>query len=142
QEMREEIEARRLARTVGADQGMDGPSLDGEVDTVDGDEALELLSQPARLQYRVIRHAWASQDHCDPGSSPFDPSRDYPGRVPAWQMTSDAFGLLAPFRSALLQESIDTFLAVGFEHVARHDARRKRISVCDRTVDLSIEGLL
>ena len=54
--MREEIEAGRLAGTVGADQRMNRPAPNVEIDAVDGDEALEFLGEPARLQDDFFGH--------------------------------------------------------------------------------------
>src|SRR5262249_32867318 len=45
QEAREEVEARRLAGAVGADQADDGAGVDGEADAVDGREAAEVHAE-------------------------------------------------------------------------------------------------
>src|ERR1700681_3193434 len=58
QEMREQIEASRLAGAVGTDQSVDRPALDRKIDAIDGDEAFELLGQAAGLEYGVVRHAY------------------------------------------------------------------------------------
>ena len=50
QEVREQVEERRLARTVRPDQGMNGVAPYAEIDVLDRDEALELLRQPFRLE--------------------------------------------------------------------------------------------
>src|SRR6202171_5749169 len=84
QEMREQIETGGLAGAVGTDQGVDGPALDGKIDAIDGDEAFELLGQAARLEYRVVRHAyvWGKSARARLW---FKVSRDYPVRSSAWQ---------------------------------------------------------
>src|SRR2546429_3700728 len=84
QEMREEIEASGLAGAVGTDQRVDGPALDRKSNAIDGDEAFELLGQPTRLEYRVIRHAyvWGSASRACPC---FNVRRDYPVRAGPWQ---------------------------------------------------------
>src|SRR5690242_8529208 len=50
QEMGQQVEARRLARTVRPDQGMNGVAPYAEIDVFDRDEAPELLRQPFRLE--------------------------------------------------------------------------------------------
>ena len=55
--MREQVEAGRLAGAVRADQRVDRAAADREVDVLDGDEALELLGEPARFEDGVVGHA-------------------------------------------------------------------------------------
>ena len=59
QEVREQVEAGRLAGAVRADQRVDRAATHRQVDVLDGDEALELLGEPARLENRVVGHAAA-----------------------------------------------------------------------------------
>src|SRR5882724_8121416 len=54
--VREQIEARGLARAVGADQGVDASAPDLEADAADGDETLELLGQAPRFENDIFRH--------------------------------------------------------------------------------------
>ena len=53
EELAKQIETGRLAGSVGADDGMDRPRSDGEIDVLDGDEAKELLGQVLGPQYRL-----------------------------------------------------------------------------------------
>src|SRR5207248_1784297 len=46
QEVSEQVEAGRLARAIGPDQGMDGMAAHTKVDVLDGYEPLELLREP------------------------------------------------------------------------------------------------
>ena len=57
EEMREQVEAGCLPGTVGTDQRVDRPPPNFEIDAVDGDETLELLGEPARLQNDIVGHA-------------------------------------------------------------------------------------
>ena len=57
EEMREQVEAGRLAGAVRSDERMDRPAADRERHVLDGDEALELLGEPLRLEYRVGSHS-------------------------------------------------------------------------------------
>src|SRR5690349_25126760 len=60
QEMREQVEAGRLAGAVRPDQRVNGPAADREIHVVDGDEALELLREAARFENVVVRHGAAA----------------------------------------------------------------------------------
>jgi hypothetical protein len=74
EELREEIEAGRLARPVRPDQSMDGAALHPQVDLADRRETLEIAPEPARRQNDVVSHS-------DPWSSAF-PGPSYPSA--AW----------------------------------------------------------
>jgi hypothetical protein len=54
EEVREQIEARRLAGPVGADERVDRAAPDAEGDVAHRDETAELLGEPLGLQDRVI----------------------------------------------------------------------------------------
>jgi hypothetical protein len=57
QELGQQVEDGRLARPVGPDQRMDAAPAHAQVHVVDGNEALELLDQPACLEDAVVlRH--------------------------------------------------------------------------------------
>jgi hypothetical protein len=57
QEVRQQIEARRLAGAVRADEGVDAAAPYFQRDVVDRDEALEFLREPARLENDVLGQA-------------------------------------------------------------------------------------
>ena len=50
QELRQQVEAGRLAGTVGSDKRVDRAAADLQVDVVDRDEAFEFLRQATRLE--------------------------------------------------------------------------------------------
>ena len=56
EKLREQVEARGLARAVGADQRMDAAALHFQAHVVDGDETLELLNEIARFEYVFVAH--------------------------------------------------------------------------------------
>jgi hypothetical protein len=56
QELREQVEAGRFARAVGADQCVDGAATHAQVHAVDGGEAFELFCQAASFQNRIAEN--------------------------------------------------------------------------------------
>src|SRR2546427_727533 len=67
----DEVDERRLARAVGADDGDDLLGRDGDVDVAGGHDLIEQLRESAHLQHRRARHARArfrsSADQSPPG---------------------------------------------------------------------------
>src|SRR5512143_1352961 len=57
EEMREQVEAGRLAGAVRPDQRVDRAALDAQRHVLDRDEALELLGERTGLEYGVVGHA-------------------------------------------------------------------------------------
>ena len=76
EDARDHVEDRGLARAVGADQRVDRAALHAQVHVVDGDEALELLGERARLEDELaacVAHASASSRR--PAGRPSPPIR-------------------------------------------------------------------
>jgi hypothetical protein len=48
---RDQVEERRLARAVRADEPRDGPRVDREIDAVDGAQVPECLDEPGHLEH-------------------------------------------------------------------------------------------
>ena len=60
QELRDQVEAGRLAGAVGPDQRVDGPAPDLKVHVIDGRKASELLGKSACLDYGIFGSAHGS----------------------------------------------------------------------------------
>src|SRR5439155_1103764 len=73
-----QVEAGGLAGAIGADQGMNAAAPHLEADALDGDEALEFLRQPARLQNDVVGQAHRF------GGGRFSMKASIPARPSSW----------------------------------------------------------
>jgi hypothetical protein len=145
QEVRQQIEAGRLAGAVGADQRMDRAAADLEIDAVDRDESLELLGEPARLQDDVVGHT--PPDGCCRRRLLRECRRIIRNLRALGNRTSRLrYGLVrrstAPLGRTLFHERIDAFVRVGIEKTAGHDPSGEVIRRRQAQIDLTVERLL
>ena len=141
QELREQVEAGRLAGAVRADQRVDRAAPDAQAHVLDRDEALELLGEPPCFENRVVGHAAPARlgapsplrpvvaDYGRPGTGRqcLQPAGACGAAVPDEAAPISRASRRTPRRRSLAEEGVDALGASGSSRLPAMTSPRKLV---------------